>query len=211
MAGHLAARRSSASARQSPIRWCTAATNDASRRRGPANTPPGTARSEPRQPSHSDISSIRSATMIRPAASMSARWEKACGKFPRCRAEITSNSSAYRPNGRGHLQQPFQHVLGLAHLSDDGQRGHQPERADQEGALLSGQPVVGFVGPVAQDEVVLRQASRRWPSRWRAGAGRCPAGIRRWRPAGSRRPASRSRSAGAVRRRRSARSPGCRP
>ena len=43
---------------------------------------------------HHVISSSRSARMIRPAASISARWEKACGKLPRWRPVFTSNSSA---------------------------------------------------------------------------------------------------------------------
>src|SRR4029079_14075618 len=45
-------------------------------------------------PVHPVNSSIRSARMIRPAASMRARWEKAWGKLPRWRARSTSNSSA---------------------------------------------------------------------------------------------------------------------
>ena len=45
-------------------------------------------------PVHPVHSSSRSARMIRPAASMRARWEKACGKLPRWRARSTSNSSA---------------------------------------------------------------------------------------------------------------------
>src|SRR5207249_3778316 len=43
---------------------------------------------------HDPSSSIRSATVIRAAASISARWEKACGKFPRWRPVLVSNSSA---------------------------------------------------------------------------------------------------------------------
>ena len=39
-------------------------------------------------------SSRSSGTMIRAAASISARWEKACGKLPRCRPVPASNSSA---------------------------------------------------------------------------------------------------------------------
>ena len=39
-------------------------------------------------------SSSRSATMIRAAASSSARWENACGKLPRWRPVAVSNSSA---------------------------------------------------------------------------------------------------------------------
>ena len=41
-----------------------------------------------------DSSSIISAMTMRPAASISARCEKACGKLPRCRAVLVSNSSA---------------------------------------------------------------------------------------------------------------------
>src|SRR6185312_16414836 len=36
----------------------------------------------------------RSVRMIRDAAWINARWEKACGKFPRCRPVLVSNSSA---------------------------------------------------------------------------------------------------------------------
>ena len=43
---------------------------------------------------HQLSSSSRSARMIRPAASISARCEKACGKLPRCRPVSASNSSA---------------------------------------------------------------------------------------------------------------------
>src|SRR5215216_4076793 len=48
---------------------------------------------------HPPISSSRSATMIRAAASISARCENAWGKLPRCLAVLVSNSSAYRPRG----------------------------------------------------------------------------------------------------------------
>ena len=95
--------------------------------------------------------------MIRPAASISARWEKACGKLPRCRPVLVSNSSAYRPSGEADPQQSFHQVARPLLLADDRQRRHQPERADQEAALLAAQPVVGLVGAVAQDEAVLRQ------------------------------------------------------
>ena len=47
---------------------------------------------------------IRSTTMIRPAASMSARWENACGKLPRRRPASTSNSSAKSAERRGDPQ-----------------------------------------------------------------------------------------------------------
>ena len=43
------------------------------------------------------------------------------------------------------------------HLADDRERGDEPERADQERALLARQAVVGLVGAVAQHEAVLGQ------------------------------------------------------
>src|SRR5262245_6755209 len=43
---------------------------------------------------HRQYSSISSGTMIRAAASIRARWEKACGKLPRWRPVSASNSSA---------------------------------------------------------------------------------------------------------------------
>jgi hypothetical protein len=43
---------------------------------------------------HAPTSARRSARMIRAAASISARCENACGKFPRCRPVEASNSSA---------------------------------------------------------------------------------------------------------------------
>ncbi len=61
----------------------------------PASPPPTTTTwGAPVLHGHSDSSSRRSDRMIRPAASISARWENACGKLPRCRARSTSNSSA---------------------------------------------------------------------------------------------------------------------
>jgi acyl-CoA reductase-like NAD-dependent aldehyde dehydrogenase len=47
-----------------------------------------------RASAHQETSARRSPTMIRPAASISARWEKACGKFPRWRPVPESSSSA---------------------------------------------------------------------------------------------------------------------
>ena len=52
---------------------------------------------------HHTSSWRRSARMIRAAASSSARCENACGKFPRCRPVLVSNSSAYRPSGEAML------------------------------------------------------------------------------------------------------------
>ena len=43
---------------------------------------------------HQESSARRSARMMREAASIRARWEKACGKLPRCRPVEVSNSSA---------------------------------------------------------------------------------------------------------------------
>ena len=43
---------------------------------------------------HAQISAMRSARMMRPAASISARCENACGKLPRWRPVLVSNSSA---------------------------------------------------------------------------------------------------------------------
>ncbi len=69
----------------------------------------------------------------------------------------TSNSSAYRPERRGDAQQPLHQVACPRTLADDRQRGDEPERADQERALLARQPVVGLVRAVAQHEAVLGQ------------------------------------------------------
>ncbi len=58
---------------------------------------------------------------------------------------------------RGDPQQPLHQVARPLQLADDRERRDQPERADQERALLAGQAVVGLVGAVAQDEAVLGQ------------------------------------------------------
>ena len=55
----------------------------------------------------------------------------------------------------GERQQPLAQVLGPVDLADLDQRRHQPERADGEGALLAGQPVVGLLDAVAQHQPVL--------------------------------------------------------
>src|SRR4051794_14846149 len=59
------------------------------------------------------------------------------------------------PQRRGDAQQPLHQVAGSLLLADDGQGGHQPERADQERALLAAEAVVGLLRAVAQDEAVL--------------------------------------------------------
>src|SRR6185295_6417505 len=52
---------------------------------------------------HANSASV-SSTMIRAAASIKARCENACGKFPRWRPVLLSNSSAYRPSGEATLR-----------------------------------------------------------------------------------------------------------
>src|SRR5688572_4133478 len=44
----------------------------------------------------------------------------------------------------GDPKQAFHQVTGKLLLADDRQRGHQPERADQERSFLAGQAVVGL-------------------------------------------------------------------
>ena len=58
---------------------------------------------------------------------------------------------------RADTQQPLHQVARLLHLSDDRERGDQPERADQESTFLPRQAVVGLVGAVSKDEPVLAQ------------------------------------------------------
>ena len=106
---------------------------------------------------HSVISLRRSTRMILAAASIRARCEKACGKFPRCRAGAGVELLGVQAERRGHVQQLFHQVPGALVLAHDGQRGHEPEGADQEAPLLAGQAVVGLPGAVAQDEAVLGQ------------------------------------------------------
>ena len=121
---------------------------------------------------HHEISSSRSARMMRAAASISARWENACGKFPRWRPVLTSNSSAIEPERRRDAQEPLHEIARALLLPDDRERGHEPERADEERPLLAGEAVVGLLGPVAEDEAVLASA------RPRPRAPSC-AGVRR--------------------------------
>ena len=45
-------------------------------------------------------------------------------------------------------------------LADDGERGNEPERANEEGSFLAGESVIGLVGAAAQHEFVLRQVAR---------------------------------------------------
>ena len=116
--------------------------------------------------------------MIRAAASISARWENACGKLPRWRPVSTSNSSAYSPSGEAMRSSRSMQVAGPLLLADDRQRRDEPERADEERALLAGQAVVGLVGAVAQHEAVLGQLvgdrQRRVARRRSSSPGRNP-------------------------------------
>ena len=95
--------------------------------------------------------------MIRAAASISARCENACGKLPRWRPVLGVELLGVEPQRRGDPQQPLHQVARALLLADDRERGHEPERADQEAALLARQAVVGLAGPVAQHEAVLGQ------------------------------------------------------
>src|SRR6478735_2988601 len=58
---------------------------------------------------------------------------------------------------RRDADQSLQQVTRALLLADDGEGRDQPERADQERALLARQSVVGLVGAVAQDESVFGQ------------------------------------------------------
>ena len=104
------------------------------------------------------------------------------------------------PERRCDPQQPLHQVAGPLALADDRQRGHQPERADQEAPLLARQAVVGLAGPVAQHEAVLGQVVGDREHALVQALVVLRAGSRRSPPAASRRPAPRSRSAGAARR-----------
>jgi hypothetical protein len=59
--------------------------------------------------------------------------------------------------GGGDTEHAVHHVARSLVLADDRESRDEPERADQEAALLAGQTVVGLVGAVAQDEAVLPQ------------------------------------------------------
>ena len=91
-------------------------------------------------------------------ALISARWVNACGKLPRWRPVCASSSSAYRPSGEACASSRSHSSRARVGLADLGQRRDEPERADQERALLAAQPVVGLVDPVAEDEPVLLRA-----------------------------------------------------
>src|SRR6185295_6361541 len=56
---------------------------------------------------------------------------------------------------RGDSEQSLHQVARPLQLAYDRKRGHEPEGADEEGAFLPGEPVVGLVGLVAEDVAVL--------------------------------------------------------
>ena len=57
----------------------------------------------------------------------------------------------------GQREKLLAQTAGAGQLADFNQRGHQPERADREGALLAGEAVVGLLNAVAQNQAVLGQ------------------------------------------------------
>ena len=95
--------------------------------------------------------------MIRAAASIRARCENACGKLPEVAAGVGVELLGVEAERRRDAQQALHQVARALELADDRQRGDEPERADQERALLARQAVVGLARAVAQDEAVLGQ------------------------------------------------------
>ena len=58
---------------------------------------------------------------------------------------------------RGVAEQALAQLPGADQLADLGECRDQPERADQEGAFLAGEAIVGLIHAVAQDQPVLGQ------------------------------------------------------
>ena len=106
----------------------------------------------------------RSARTTCMTALISARCVNACGKFPRC-LPSPDRSPRRRAAGAPHREQLLAELARALELTDLDQRGHEPERADGERSLLTGQAVVRFVSPIAQHEPVdgelLRDRIRR--------------------------------------------------
>ena len=90
-------------------------------------------------------------------ALISARWVKAWGKLPRWRPRVGLQLLGEEVEPAGRLEQPLAELAGPPALADLRERRDQPEGADQEGALLAVQAVVGLVDLVAEDEAVLGQ------------------------------------------------------
>ena len=103
------------------------------------------------------MSADSSGRMIRPAASINARCENACGKVAEVPAGLGVELLRVEAERRCHSEQLLHQVACLLQLPHDGERGDQPERADQERPLLAREPVVGLVRLVAEHEAVLGQ------------------------------------------------------
>ena len=73
------------------------------------------------------------------------------GKLP---GAVRYAASAYRCSGLAK-DSSRSHRCWPVDLADLHQRRHQPERADGEGALLAGEPVVGLLDAVTQHQPVL--------------------------------------------------------
>src|SRR3954452_14138098 len=79
------------------------------------------------------------------------------GKIPQEAAGSGIELLGIETEGGGDAKQPLHQVAGALHLADDRQGGDEPERADQEAALLAGEAIVRLVSPVAQHEAALRE------------------------------------------------------
>ena len=113
-----------------------------------------------------------STVMRRCPASMSARCVNACGKFPRCCPVLHVDLLGVEVQRPGEREQLLEQGAGAVDLTDDGQRGHQPERADGEGTLLAGKAVVGGGRRGSATRGRPESARRRSRARWRAPARR---------------------------------------
>ena len=95
--------------------------------------------------------------------------DDSCGGFHQCEvgeglrevAEVPAGAGVellrVEPERRADAEEPLHQVAGALHLADDGERGHEPERADEECSFLAGEPVVGLIRVIAEDEAVLGQ------------------------------------------------------
>ena len=89
-------------------------------------------------------SSSRSATMIRAAASMQREVGERLREVAEVPAGVGVELLGVEPERRRLAQQALHQVAGALLLADDREGGDEPERADQERALLAGQAVVGL-------------------------------------------------------------------
>ena len=72
-------------------------------------------------------------------------WLKACGKLPSSSPVAGSTSSASSPTSLTNAAARSNTARGPVDLPGQGQRLGQPERAEQERALLAGEPVDALV------------------------------------------------------------------